>query len=172
MDIPEDVFDVFNNGVSAMLNSSMAPSCILLYPPRRTECPNCIVNPLTGSSSGRYKSGGPIVFANGQICPYCQGQGFTNTETTETIKMLIDWEPKPYINILKNPDDTTVCLPGSIIKIQAAIANINKVRQCVEIRIHQALSDLGYWRYVRKGEPIPYGLNHNNFFSCLLTRVG
>lgn len=172
MEIPEGIFDTFSDGVTAMLNSSMAPSCILVYPPRRTECPNCIVNPLTESSSGRYKAGGPIVFAHGQVCPYCQGNGFTNTETTETIKLLIDWEPKPYINILKNPDNTSILLPGSIIKVQGEIANINKIRQCVEIRIHQAVSNLGYWRYEIEGEPIPYGLNHNNFFSCMLNRIG
>jgi RNA polymerase subunit RPABC4/transcription elongation factor Spt4 len=172
MEIPEGIFDLFDEGVTAMLASSMAASCVLVYPPRRTECPNCVVNPLTGSSSGRYKAAGPIVFTHGQVCPYCQGNGFTNTETTETVKMLIDWEPKPYINVMKSKDDNSVALPGSIIKIQAAISCINSLRQCTEIRIHQGVSDLGYWRYERTGEPIPYGLNHNSFCSCVLTRVG
>jgi hypothetical protein len=155
-----------------MLASSMAPTCLLVYPPKRLACINCIVNPLTGSSSGRYKVAGPVVFSNGQICPYCQGIGYTETETTEGIKMLIDWEPKQYMNIMKSSDDNSINYPGAIIKIQADISNINKLRQCIEVRIHQDISNLGYWRYERLGEPIPYGLNHNSFFSCFLNRVG
>jgi hypothetical protein len=173
MEIPESIFETFNSGVDAMLASSMAAPCVLVYPPRRTECPNCIVNPLTQSSSGRYKAAGPIVFSNGQVCPYCQGQGFTNTETTETIRLLIDWEPKSFIRLLKNPKNESVNLSfGSIIQVQGNIDYLNKIRQCVELRVHQNVSDLGYWRYERDGEPIPYGLNHNDYFSCIMNRVG
>lgn len=172
MDIPDSIFTLFNDTVSDMLDSQMAPSCILVYPPRRTECPNCIVNPLTGSSSNRYKGGGPISFQSGQICPYCQGNGFTDTETTETIRLLIDWEPKLHPDIMKAVNDSSVQYPGGLIKVQGDISILNKIRQCIEIRIHSAVSNFGYWRYEREGEPIPYGLNHNNFFSCLLKRIG
>lgn len=178
MDIPSGIFTLFNDGVTAMLNSDMAPSCVLVYPPLRTECINCIVNPLTMSSSGRYKTGGPKSFTTGQICPYCQGKGYTETETTITFKVLIDWEPKQYLSIMNGTDQfshktqSTIQFPGSLIKIQGDMSYMNQLRQCSEIRIHGGIVNHGYWRYERAGEPIPYGLAHNTYFTCLLTRVG
>lgn len=172
MEVPSELFSLFTEGVNAMLNSDIAPTCVLVYPQLRTECINCIVNPITMASSGKYKTGGPKQFINGQMCPYCNGKGYTETENTITFKALIDWEPREYRNVMNSKAGNTVQFAGDLIKIQADISYINPLRQCVEIRVHGGIVNYGYWRYERLGEPIPYGLNHNTFFTCLLTRIG
>ena len=52
MDVPQELLTNFDVGVDAMLRSDMAPTCVLVYPPQKDECPNCIVNPMSGESSG------------------------------------------------------------------------------------------------------------------------
>jgi hypothetical protein len=55
------------------------------FGPTITACPNCIVDTFGGvlTSTGVYKNGGPIPFEG--VCPYCDGRGFTEIETSQTI---------------------------------------------------------------------------------------
>ncbi len=170
--IPSSVFDVFNDTVSGMLSSSMAPECTLVMSPKRTQCPNCIVNTMSGSSGNKYKSGGPKPFTSGQVCPWCQGKGHVDTEYTETVRLLIDWEPKLPLNLVGNNSAEQLQFPNGVIKVQGDIADLVVFKKAVEFKIHNGLATDGKWRYTRDGEPIPYGLNHKNFFSCYLKRVG
>ena len=173
MDIPNSVFNSFDSAVTAMLNSPMAPSCILVYPPQQLECPNCIVNPFGGGSSGKYKMGGPISFTDGQICPYCQGLGVINTEETDTIKLLIDWKPAHYKDVINsgNAAKQQLAIPYGGINVVGFVADLQKFRKAIKIKVHSVLGDFDYWQYSRDGEPIPYGLRHNTFYSCNMIRM-
>lgn len=59
---------------------------------------NCIADPIGNKSSNRWKTGGPIPFANGSICPLCSGDGKRAEDTYDTIKLLCNWEPKKFWN--------------------------------------------------------------------------
>lgn len=174
MTIPDGIFDAFNQGVTDMLSSQMAPTCILVYPSQKLECPNCIVSPF-GGSSGQYKSGGPISFVSGQVCPYCQGAGIIETASTDTLKLLIDWNPKSMKSPLKRQNvgnDTPLYSAEDVIQVQGYITDLQKFRQSIQVRIQSDLANYDYWVFEKEGEPIPYGLSHNSFFSCMLKRVG
>lgn len=171
MQITSELSNLFTVGVDALLSSDLAPTCLLLYPSQKTECPNCIVNPITVSSAGVYKTNGPSPFENGQTCPWCQGVGFIETEATDNIRLLIDWEPKEYTTLVQQ-DPSKIKYPKGIIKIQGYIADMQKLRQAIQIKLHSGLQNYDYWIFEKVGEPIPYGLIHNTYFSCLLNRIG
>ncbi len=173
MDIPDEIFNLFNTGVNAMLESKLAVTAILVFPPLQTECPNCIVNPFGGGSSGKYKSGGLYVFTDGQVCPYCQGIGFIETSSETIIKLLVDWNPKIYNNVIKASveDNKQFKVPYENIKVQGYIADLVNFRQAKEIKLHSTVTDFGYWNYVIDGAPLPYDLGHNSYFGCLMKRV-
>ena len=90
--------------------------------------------------------------------------------------MLVEWNPKEYKDIVSlgqlHPGNVdTFQYPNGAIKVQGYIADMRKFREAIELRLHAALGDYDMWRYKRHGEPIPFGINHNSFFSCILTRV-
>lgn len=180
MDIPNELFDIYKEGITALLNSNAGSNCVLVLPPKRNECPNCIVNTISGVSASRYKSGGPRPFQNGQICPWCQSKGYIESNYESSIKILIDWEPKEskdaltyYNSRQSNSSVETLLFPAGIIKVQGFISDLKTMKQAVEIKINDGVAtNNGYWRYVKYGEPIPYSLEHNDFFSCILKRVG
>ncbi len=75
----------FTNAIDALLeDTALTVPCRLIYGNTNpTVCANCIFDPLTGRSSSIYLAGGPIPFANGQICPWCHGEGVKTVEATE-----------------------------------------------------------------------------------------
>ena len=52
------------------------------------ECENC--------SNGIYKSGGPIYFPNGKLCPLCFGKGKTSVEERECHWMCVEFDSKGW----------------------------------------------------------------------------
>lgn len=76
-------FEKFNEVVL-----DLEKSITLYYPPLNTTCPNCVVDTFAGviTSTGRYIPGGPIAFTNGDICPYCNGQGVKEIAQTDRVK--------------------------------------------------------------------------------------
>jgi len=90
---------LFNKQLDDYLSSSgLSTECVLnLGATNITECPNCIYDSMLKKSSGIYKSGGPINFARGNLCPFCRGSGQSGSQQTLTIDMAILWEYKYWI---------------------------------------------------------------------------
>lgn len=111
-----------------MLTTFGSP-CKVVYTTTETVCPNCIINPRTGESTNRYKSGGPVPFSAGEVCPVCDGTGkIPGTEQTATLTMVIDWIPKPWMNI----DATTnnlIRIPAGMVSTRGFIADLPKIIQ-------------------------------------------
>lgn len=160
--IRPEIYSEYVRFADAMLEE-LGINCIVHYPGIKVECINCYFNSLPGvSSSNIYRSGGPYPFTEG-ICPYCQGLGYKETFTTDTIKVRAYFDKKSWnkTNIpigIKDGSVWTIGYMSDLIKIQRAAyitlpSNIN--------------SPLAYTLIA---EPIPWGLKRDRYFSAFWQR--
>lgn len=125
INIPDRIFNLFNEYVDLIQRE-----IVLYYPEKRTECPNCYMSSIGGRSRSVsvYKPGGPIVFVDGQPCPYCGGQGFISSTVAETINARIYLEPEKWAKQM------SIALPvGSIMTI-SDMETATKIRQADYMR--------------------------------------
>lgn len=164
--IPSGLISTYNEGIDAIIEWG-GVNVQLVFPPKQVECPNCVFNSITGRSSGQYKSGGPYLFTTGDICPYCNGEGLRFDEQTQTIKMLVYWEPKDFVKVdsafRQISIDQTLLIPNSVIQTKCHFQHLPKVEQCIEIRVHAAINPFGTWTYERFKESVPHGFKSNNY---------
>jgi hypothetical protein len=103
-----DLQSVFNQQLDFFLSSAgLSTPCLLNLGTNASECPNCIYDNILKKSSNIYKTGGPVNFTRGSICPFCRGSGQQGSAKTVTIQMAILWDYKSWIIKpinLENPD--------------------------------------------------------------------
>jgi hypothetical protein len=151
MEIPGEVLDLYYKTVDDFIDINFGLLCTLHYPETSIECLNCIYNPFTKSSSGQFKTGGPIPFQHGQ-CPYCYGKGMVNTRATENIKLRCYFDRKTFNKLASiNIDSNGMLTYGHI-------ADLAKVRRCDFITIPSGS------RYTLSGEPVLHGIQKNKYF--------
>lgn len=156
--IPQEVFDKYNEAVDAMIDSNFGVECTLYYPAVKSICPNCVFNPMTNSSSNKYKAGGPISF-DGEICPYCDGVGYTQEEETDTIKLRCYFDRKSW---LKLPVELKV--PQTSLITYGHLSDMPKCQRANYIRTNTAQDLYGGSRYRLSGTPVIHGFKKNKYF--------
>lgn len=134
-----------------MLNE-LGKTLRLVYEPIRTECPNCVLSPITKRSSGVYQSGGAASFEEGETCSVCGGEGWlTSSAVTEDIKASVARTPKEWF-VAVPPN---FVLPAGIIQLKIFAENWSKVKRARSFilspeasgieqevyRLHSALGD-------------------------------
>lgn len=88
LEIPSELKALYKETVDALLLSELtSEECEIVYPPKKSQCENCMPGPM-GSGSKVYRNGGPRPFSFG-ICPHCQGRGFLATENSDTIRLRV-----------------------------------------------------------------------------------
>jgi hypothetical protein len=160
---------LFNNAIDALLeDNALTVPCELRYGITKTTiCPNCIYDPINKKSSNRYKAGGPVSFASGQICPYCNGVGLTGEESTEEVFLCVIWDYKQWRKLgfnLLSPEGFVVTLCG--------MNKLPQIKSAKEVIIDTRISPHVQHRFVREGEPNPLGLGESRYISTLWKRAG
>ncbi len=159
---------IFNNQINLLLSSTgLTTECVFNYGVTNVEvCPNCIYDVSLKKSSGKYKTGGPIVFALGKICPYCNGVGSLGTVKTDNGYLAIIWDYKKWINPppqLDNPDGyiQTICSKDYLAQI----------RRCKDMTViyHTDNANPVFQLY---GEPNPVGLGDNKYLIAMWKKTG
>lgn len=135
------------------LISQLGKDCTLIWPPRATPCPDCLPDLIGKKSSNRWRTGGPVWFPDGSICPMCQGKGQLFEEKTKTIKMLCAWSPKDFF--LKVPFNIQV--PDNQIQTKGFIADMPDVLQARRMRVESAVQPYIHYEFDLKTEPIDPG---------------
>ena len=152
LSIPSDIFNIYNEAV----DNIWAKPVTFVYPEIREECPNCHFNGY--KSNGVYKAGGPYPFDNGSLCPYCNGEGYKMTETTETTTARIYYNKKDWTDIgipvnIANASAQRVFKMTDLPKVQRAKYIIPEYYTGIEAYQNQYL--------VRVGEYYPQGFTQN-----------
>lgn len=132
------------------LITELGKNCLLVYPPLMTPCVNCVVDPIGQKSSGRWTSGGPMPFAEGFVCPMCNGEGFRADVVTETIKMGVAVNPAQFY---RKPARGVV-IPAGTIQTKAYFTDLGKILRAREMILQPELGDVARWRYALDGDPV------------------
>lgn len=147
----QEMADVFIN--------DLGRDCVLIYP-KKEACANCYTDTITGRSSGVYKAGGPTQFPAGSICPWCNGDGFFITETTETLKMRVYWNPRQFLYPSQSMKEAA---PGSVCEIRAYLTDFTKLSRCQFLKPNDVVNNFFSARFTRVGEMVPYGLGEDHY---------
>jgi len=164
--IPDSVIDA-HEWVSDAFIDSLGKTCILVYPPKITECPNCYYDPRSGRSSGVYRSGGPVSFANNTTCPWCGGEGRSSDNVTEDIKLRIYWTPKEWQNI-----GVPIDAADEMAQIIGYMSDLPKVEKATEIILNKDVQGIKQYRCQREGEAVPWGFRQTRYFVQFVKRIG
>lgn len=159
---------IYNNQMDMLLaDNGLTTECVLHFgTTKRDICPNCIYDVNLKKSANKYKSGGPIPFTIGQLCPYCNGIGFYGENNTENIFLAVIWDYKKWINTPYNIAD-----PSGFIQTICDKSKLSSIRQCKHIDIIYPGSNNKYQRFQLFEEPTPAGLGDNNYLVTLWKKI-
>lgn len=154
----------YNKHMNYLVSSSgMATECELnMGVSKRSICPNCIYDPGLKKSSNKYKTGGPIPFALGQLCPYCHGVGWSGEETTESINLAIIADHKKWIN----PPPYDVTISDNMIQTICPRSYYPKIKRAKDMTVLYDAS-LENPKYVLYNDPTPAGLGDSNYIIAM-----
>lgn len=136
--------------------------CILHFASKFTDCPNCLINTATGKSANKYTSGGPIQFSDGQICPYCQGQGKIQEPQSEQLYLMPIWSSKDWMKV-----------PTAKIDLQtmSKITTYDNLKRCTSITADSINQRFGVPDLIREGDPEILGFGAGNFVITSWKRI-
>lgn len=158
--ITDNLKNLYKSFIDEMLRSgSLSVPCKLIYEGSSfSECSNCIIDPITHKSSNTYKSGGPLQFVNGQICPYCRGLGGVYTEDNDTINLLAIFDFKSWIGF-----NSKVHSPEGMVQTISKLEDYHKIKSCNKIIIDTNIQNYTEAYYSRNSDPQPVGLGDNSY---------
>lgn len=164
-EIPSHVFDTYNDAVDAMIDVNFGVNCIVQYPAEKTICSNCEFNPNIGKSANIYKSGGTIPFTDG-LCPYCNGDGYTDSLSSDTIKLRCYYTSKNWVKL-----NVDFKVPSGSVQVIGHMSDILKIRRANYIILNSNETNHLTGSYRLLGEPVPHGFKKNKFFIAFLERL-
>lgn len=166
--ITTELKNLYKSFIDELLRSgSLSLPCQLIYEGSVfTECSNCYLDPLSHKSSNRYKSGGPLVFSDGQICPYCRGLGGTFTQESDTIPLLVLFDYKYWINF-----NSKVHSPDGQVQTISKLEDYSKIKNCNKIIIDTTIQNYTESYYQRNSEPEPCGLGESSYFFTYWKKI-
>lgn len=174
--LPQSFLDSAKEAFDHLITGWGKP-CTLVYPSLQEECNNCYFDYTTGTSSGHYKTGGPISFAEGSQCPLCHGHGFRQTEQKEVVTLRLIFDPKetklPNYSQYAGNSVLPLLLPGGLLETRGFTTDIPKIYRAVELIAQNALDGYKHCRYQKIGEPQDlFHIIQGRYFSCFWERRG
>ena len=157
MNIPQLVWDKYKEAVDKMTSDWFGVNCRVYYPAIKTICPNCDFNTLTQRSNNTYKSGGPIPF-NG-ICPYCNGDGYTNEETSEVIKMRCYFNKKDWVKV-----NVPIEIKDGMVQTIGFMSDAPKCLRSSRVILNSDQERFLSNDYKLSGYPTPHGFKKDLYF--------
>lgn len=158
--IPAELIDTHEWMADSLIDDVPGINCLLIYPNKQEECDNCILDHATGRSSGIFKTGGPISFANFQICPRCNGDGHYSSPITSIIRLRVYWEAKSFIDI-----GAKIANPDGVVMLIGYMEDLPELERADKIQIQEYI-------YTRQGEAVPHGLRRDRYFIQYAKRTG
>ncbi len=160
--------DIYNNQIDMLLASTgLTTRCQLNFGiSKKSLCTNCIYDPNLKKSANKYKTGGPVEFTAGKICPVCNGVGSYGEILTEDIYLAILWNYKHWIS-----PPTNISNPEGFIQTICSKTLLHKIRQCKDMTVvvDETLSNPVFSLYE---EPNFAGLGDNNYIFCMWKKTG
>lgn len=140
--------------------------CRLVYPAAWQPCVNCVYDPVGKKSANRWKTGGPLAFHSGTICPVCEGRGgYAATEAYEAIRLKIDWEARNFTHpagkALKVRQKYSVC------QTKGYMQDYAKVVKCDHLVVQVPIENIVQAKFYLVGMPIsPGNIIQDRYFEA------
>lgn len=151
---------IFKQQIDSMFGTDglSLPCKLVSKDKKKSKCPNCMIDPITGKSSGRYKSGGPVSFPYGQLCPVCNGMGFKYNISEATIDLIVIHDYKKWINFNNNTN-----MPNGMIQTIAKFTDLQKLQKANTLIVDTSRGYIPDNEYIRDSEPQPIGLGSSDY---------
>jgi hypothetical protein len=165
--LPSSLFDEHEWMVDEFIDGETGQVCTINYPPKPSQCDNCVTDPSTGRSSGIYNGTGPISFSNHTVCPRCGGEGKYELPNTDDVRLRVYWDTRSWIDIgvsLKAPDMSCMTI--------GYMEDLPKIEKMTSILVQQGIQGIRRYEMQRTGEAAPWGFRHNRYFVQYLERSG
>jgi hypothetical protein len=155
--------NIYNTHMDLVLGSTgLTTKCQLNFGVTKKEiCPNCIYDPALQKSSNKYKTGGPIPFTLGQLCPYCYGVGWNGEEKTEIVYLAIIADNKKWINPPIN-----IAIADNMIQTICNSTYLDSIKQCKDMTVLYNTTGNNP-KYNLYADPTYAGLGDNNYIFCM-----
>lgn len=159
---------IFKQQIDSMFGQDglSLPCKLISQDKKKSKCPNCIVDPITGKSSGRYKTGGDISFPYGQICPVCNGVGFKFNVSEDTIDLLVIYDYKKWINF-----NTNLNISEGMIQTVAKFTDLYKLQKANTLIVDISVPYLPSNEYIRESDIHPIGLGNSDYLYIYWKKV-
>jgi hypothetical protein len=161
----------FINAIDSVLDSSgLTLPCQLTFADTTyTECPNCVYDTMSQMSSNVYKTGGPIVFTQGN-CPYCRGIGTIAIDNISLIYMVVLWNYKDWIGWQGIPDQSMT--PFGQVQTLSKMTTLPDIKNAKEVLLDVDIAKYVQHRFQRVGEPNPIGFGTSSYIATMWKRIG
>lgn len=177
--ITQDIKNIGEQAINALINQ-LGRDCKVVYESQLSEvCSNCFFDSLNQRSTNKYNGTGPRPFTSGK-CPVCRGSGFLagTSNSTDTLKLLIDWQPKQWT--IMNTATVQGVTPergkmsqGDLVMAKGFIADMPKVIQAKYIILDYQNAKYENNRFAIWGEPVVQGnIIQTKYFNAFFVRIG
>lgn len=152
---------------SLLEENALSLPCKLIYEhSNKTQCNNCDIDPLSGRSANIYKTGGPVNFINGQLCPVCGGDGYLFDKKEENINLLVIFQYKYWINF-----NTNINSPDGIIQTICGMEHLPKIKNANRLLIDSDLTGVTRNLFSRFSDPEPAGFGESSYIFTFWKKI-
>jgi hypothetical protein len=95
-------------------------------------------------------------------CPMCGGNGYKETEVTETIRLRIYWERADWIKV-----GGSINIPDAEVMIIGFMTDVPKIIRATSILLAKDQDELVYSTML-VGKPLPHGFGRNRYFMAFV----
>lgn len=159
INIPQSVFDKYNEACDMFLtNDNFSRVCTLYYPPLKEECATCQAN-----NTNVFAHGGTAPFSFNS-CSYCGGNGYKETEVTDTVRLRIYFQKKDWIKVAQ------LAIPDAEAQIIGFMSDLPKVKNANKIKLVSEENALNLF-FQLASEPLPHGFGKTRYFIAYVKHV-
>lgn len=166
--ITNNLKNLYKSFINELLKeNSLSLPCKLLYDSSSfTECINCVIDPISHKSSCLYKAGGPLVFSDGQICPYCRGLGGVYAENFDLSNLLVIFDYKYWIGF-----NSKIHSPDGLVQTISKLEDYSKIKTCNKIIIDTNIYNYTENLFQRNSDPEPCGFGESSYFFTFWKKI-
>lgn len=149
-DTRQVIQDALDSFLAPQADGGLGNECLLVYPPKKVPCDNCVFDAVNNRSSNRPASGAPVPFAAGSTCPLCNGRGLKDAEVTEVMTLKTEWDFKRFVN---PPGDLKLRLPNSVVEVKGFMDQLPKLLKAEYLVLSHKRAGVLRQAFTLLGEP-------------------
>ena len=169
--INQEFKNIFNQAIDSLLETgALSVRCRLEYnneyPDNITYCDNCIFDPISQKSSSLFDSAnGYAFFADGSVCPVCNGIGKIIFDASEIINLAVILDSKYWLNY----GPKNIQIPDLAAQTLCSIELSPKIAKCTSMSIVNTY-DYSPIHYSKTGVSVPMGLGDHKYILTNWTK--